>query len=72
MGERAFDESLGWEVQGRNAICDGRGTLSIGRAARLRLGGRVARKKGGVGREKNILTRTVLGDLKNFREIFEL
>ncbi|GFV16221.1 hypothetical protein TNCV_3379851 [Trichonephila clavipes] len=41
----AFDMSLGWEVQGRNAICDGRGTLSIGRAARLALGGRVARKK---------------------------
>ncbi|GFX86456.1 transposable element Tcb1 transposase [Trichonephila clavipes] len=52
MGERAFDECLVWEVQGRNAICDGRGTLSIGRAARLPLGGRVTRKKRGVGREK--------------------
>ncbi|GFX51207.1 hypothetical protein TNCV_2735581 [Trichonephila clavipes] len=47
MSERAFDESLGWEVQGRNLICDGRGTLSIGRAARLPLGGRVTRKKRG-------------------------
>ncbi|GFW37904.1 hypothetical protein TNCV_4631061 [Trichonephila clavipes] len=45
------------QVQGRNAICDGRGTLSIGRAARLPLVGRVARKKRGVVREKNILAR---------------
>ncbi|GFT45330.1 hypothetical protein TNCV_1970201 [Trichonephila clavipes] len=37
MGGRAFNESLRWEVQGRSAIWDGRGTLTIGRAARLPL-----------------------------------
>ncbi|GFX82074.1 hypothetical protein TNCV_398041 [Trichonephila clavipes] len=47
MGGRAFNESLRWELQGRSAIYDGRGTLTIGRAARLLLGGRVARKKRG-------------------------
>ncbi|GFS88144.1 hypothetical protein TNCV_765051 [Trichonephila clavipes] len=55
MGERAFDESLGWEVQGRNAICDGRGTLSIARAARLPLGGRVARASSEVAEVTGVL-----------------
>ncbi|GFV42452.1 hypothetical protein TNCV_289391 [Trichonephila clavipes] len=73
MGERAFNVSWGWEVQRRNANCDGRGTLSIGRAARLPLGGRVARKKrGSWQRDKNILTRTVLGNLKVKRNIWNL
>ncbi|GFU44921.1 hypothetical protein TNCV_4234521 [Trichonephila clavipes] len=57
MGEQALAVSWGWEVQRRKAICDGRGTLSIGRAACLPLGGRVARKKKGSWQREKIFSR---------------
>ncbi|GFW74520.1 hypothetical protein TNCV_2414191 [Trichonephila clavipes] len=69
MGERAFDVSLGWEVQGRNAICDWRGTLSNGRAARLPLGGR-SEEKGELA-ERKIFSRERYEEILKFRKIFE-
>ncbi|GFY36511.1 uncharacterized protein TNCV_27171 [Trichonephila clavipes] len=61
MGERAFNESLRWEVQ--RPVTGEKLSLLVGRLVSHWEDGWLGRK-GGVGREKNILTRVVKGDLK--------